>query len=254
MKFHCMALASCLIAACGSSSSLNTPSASSNSCSYTVARQDPNGWLLTRPEVHLNFWGDWKSSYNTPANFEAAWSVLLNNGTVLQRLSEYGIHEGTCDSNYYLTAGSNTYVNDSGSSNDAGNNALDDSTFGDTINAEIRLNQLPYPNDNTLYLIFLEPGDTSESIVTHGWGGYHAHYSYGTQRYAYAILKYAGDNNTVVTTSHEIYEAATNPGGNSGYWDVPSGEEVGDLCQGNNESIYGNVIQTVWSQQLCQCQ
>lgn len=253
MKY--MALVTIMVAACGGSTSNSTdaPSSSSNNCPYSVARQDSSGWLLTRPEVHLNFWGDWKDSY-TPGIFENTWSTLLNGGTVLQRLSEYGIHEGTCDSKYYMTTGSTTYANDGGSFDDAGTNALDDSTFGDTINAEIRLNQLPYPNDNTLYLIFLKPGDTTEMILSHHWGGYHDNYSYGSQRYAYAILRYLGDSDTTVTTSHEIYEAATNPGDGPGYSDRTSGEEVGDLCQGNNENIDGCTVQTVWSQQLCQCQ
>lgn len=224
---------------------------SNSDCPYNVTRHDPNGWLLTEPEVHLDFWGDWSNYPQVvqPYTYENDWYNLLNYDDILQRLAEYGIHEGTVDSTYYTNTGA-TATADDGGPDDAGVLMLEDSTFAAILNEEIRLELLPYPNDNTLYVVMLPPNAFSVRMLAQHWSGYHDHANYGSQQYAYAIIS---DNGNLVTTSHEIYEAATNPDGN-GWWDQASGNEVGDLCNGYTENIYGFLIQKVWSQSLCTCQ
>ena len=235
--------------ACGGSTSISTTGDNSQ-CVGNVTRPSPTSWLLTEPEVHFDFWGDWSSfpKAKQPYSYQLDWFYLLNYGHVLQRLSEYGIHEGTLDTTYYTNTGSTTYVNDSGV-NDAGQTLLDDSSFTATLNAEIQLGLLPYPNDNTLYVVMLPPNVYSGEMINNGWGGYHGHYSYGSQKYAYAIVSYSGND---VIISHELYEAVTDPGLDS-YFDRPNGGEIGDLCAPYTEGINGISVQKVWSQSLCSC-
>lgn len=245
--------------ACGSSSSLDpftSPVAGPSGCPYSVYRHNPSGWLLTEPEVHMDFWGDWKQwadavNVTQPKTFLNDWRHLLNKDGVLSRLSEYGVHEGTMDPILYTDTGSTTLADDGGV--DAGANGfsvLDDTTFATALNAEIQIGSIPYPNSNTLYVVMLPPNVTSYSMVTNHWGGYHTHASYAGQAYAYAIIGYTGN---LVVTSHEIYEASTNPNGD-GYWDDASGDEVADLCEPYTEVIDTYTVQKVWSQTLCQCQ
>jgi len=207
--------------------------------------------MLAEPEVHLDFWGDWDNFplARQPISFEQDWLVLFGSGHVFQRLSEYGIHEGMIDSNYYTNPGSTTYVNDGGL-DDAGQSLLDDNSFPAIINNEIQGGTLPYPNDNTIYVIMLPPNIFTASMLKNNWGGYHMHASFGAQRYAFAIVSYSEND---IMASHELYEAATDPDGN-GLYDRNTGSEIGDLCQSYIELVAGLAVQKVWSQALCQCQ
>ncbi len=276
MRPYCIAICSLALLACESKEQQSV--GDNSGCLFNVVKQSSNGWTLSDPEVHFNYWGDWTTVPNFPQDYTSAWYNLFTFHNVLQRLSEYGIHEGSCDTVFYTTTGSTTYVNDAGAifqSDDAGDDASDDasedssvsvyaatsdggtptlldSTFPVILNAQIQANQLPYPNDNTLYVVMLPPGVSSQSIVRNNWGGYHDHAMYGSQRYAYAIITYG--NGGFITTSHEIYEASTNPDLHTGYRDLSSGEEAADICEGSFETIGGYLLQEVWSQQLCQCQ
>lgn len=250
MKLWILALPIVYGVACSSSSTLDPFSIAGSNCPYHVYHHDPNGWLLTEPEVHLDFWGNWNQwsdaiGITQPDTFLYDWYSLLNQDGVMQRLAEYGIHEGTLDITAYYNPGPTVIDGvDAG-----GSSVLDDTTFAATLGNEIQTGSLPYPNSNTLYVVLLPPNVTTSKIVTNQWDGYHASSSYAGQAYAYAIVRYSGK---LATTSHEIYEAATNPGG-SGFFDDASGNEIGDLCQPNSETINGYTVQKVWSQSLCSC-
>jgi hypothetical protein len=231
-----------------------------SSCLFNVTRHG-DAWLLSEPEVHFVFWGDWNNFPEVvqPDGFQSTWSLLLGSDNVLQRLAEYGIHEGTLDQKYYSDTGPTVYVNDAGldeagTTLDGGVAQLMDNTFVETLNSEIQYGVLPYPNNNTLFVVMLPPYLSTHDIVANSWGGYHGHGSYGAQQYTFAIITYGGDVGTNMTISHEIYEAATNPGG-FGWYDSKVNMEVADLCQTDGaESIGGFTVQKVWSQVLCQCQ
>jgi len=228
-------------------------------CSFDVYRHDPNSWLLTVPEMHFDFWGSyWTNGNNTDALvFQTDWSYLLDSGNVLERLSEYGIHEGTLDPVNHYNTGSTTYVGDAGEfvhNEDGGSvSILDDNTFVATINSEIQGGTLPYPTDNTVYVVMLPPNVNSQLMVNSNFIGYHRNGSYGEQRYAYAIILYTGvvDNNKVIM--HELAEAATDPLLGTGFTGANNEQEVGDLCEAYFDTIGGIEVQSLWSQALCQC-
>ena len=247
MRSYAIALFS-LMVACGSSSSAVRND--SGPCQYDMVRRNPESWLLTNPQVIFDYWGDFSQA--TPVlgdpfqeGTQLKWTWLFSGG-VLSRLSEYGIHSGSLDVTYYSHDGSTQYVGD------AGANILDDSFFASTINQEIQFQSLPYPGDNTLYIIMLPPGTSTQAMTNNNWNGYHRWNTYNGQRYTYAMIQYNGDVYTNVIISHEIYEAATDPDVSTGY--SASQGEVGDLCEGDNVNVAGVIVQSVWSAVLCQCQ
>jgi hypothetical protein len=233
------------------------PEAPTNTCLHNIVRGNANSWLLSTVEMHLIFWGSYPE--NQKAVYQTDWSMLINYGTVLQRLAEYGIHGGLLDSNYYsLNAGDVLPNADGGAPTstvlDSGLALLDDSQVSTQLNNDIQLGNLPYPNDDTLYMIMLPPGTATNAMIQNSWGGYHSYGIYGSQRYAYAIISNHGDdvNTTNIIISHELGEAATDPGLN-GWYDRNTGVEIGDLCAGVPVQVDGYIVQKFFSMGSCKC-
>lgn len=248
-----MLCAGLVVAACGSDA-VGPPQPIGNGCKNNVVRQNPNGWLLTNPEIHFDFWGDWSSQTKYDPNyFWSTWFNLIENDGVLSRLSEYGIHRGEVDPYYYGNNGSPALGDAGVAVTDAGAEQIDDSTIVPQLQHEIQFSQLPYPNDDTLYVVMLPPNITTVGMVKNSWSAYHNWAMYGSQRFTFAVVTFNNEW-TNVYASHEIGEAATDPDLSSGYYDSATGEEVGDLCNGEGTSVSGIVVQTYWSQTLCDCQ
>lgn len=207
--------------------------------------------------MHLIFYGTyWLSTNNEQIFYQMDWNILLNSGTVLQRLSEYGIATGSLDVNSY-----NAKL-DIDTETVSGNTTLitTPKTFDDInlltpeINNEILAGTIPFPNDNTLYVVMLPTNVISKNMADHGWSAYHGDSSYGKTRYAFAVVSYnAAFNKTNSLISHELYEAATDPDAKNGYYEDNDGKEIGDLCGGSYEYIDGMLVQKVWSQMTCMC-
>ncbi len=247
-------------------------------CPHHVARQNSQSWLLLHPNMKLIFWGDYWYNDTTfyYVTIQGVWNYLFGNGQVLQRLSEYGISGGIIDPSVYVTnldvmtktlaslddagadGGPLTDPSDAGIYNGPDGAVpfqyLKDEDIVSEINSEIQLGQLPLPGiDNTLYTIVLPPAVKTVNMAKHDWYAYHASGSYGTMRYAFAVAQFSSDLSTVDgAISHELYEAATDPDGTTGYMDT-DGSEVGDLCQGASDEMGGWQVQKVWSEQVCQC-
>jgi hypothetical protein len=227
---------------------------SNPACEHQVYRHDIDGWLLKNPEMHLVFYGSYWTTYLNFVEeqyYQNAWHNLLDLGTVLQRLSEYGIASGTLDpidrfTNY------NADLNKDGSLITK-QITIDDATFPTDINNDILAGILPQPNDNTLYVIMLPKNTTTKSLVANKWAGYHDHSVYAGNRYAYAIIGYNSTyDNTDELISHELLEASSNPDG-SGYYEDNDGDEIADICQAYTENIDGYTVEKVFSDATCSC-
>jgi hypothetical protein len=232
-------------------------------CINDVVQRSPGSWLLKQPEVHFDFWGKYwsqqKQDSGTGASemddYEFDWTQLLQ-GAVLERLSEYGIHQGSLDPEYYANDPS-ANVRADGGYDEARAPQISDSSIPTELNLEISLGILPYPNDNTLYVVMLPPGVTDDTLVNDSANGYHDSSSYGDQRYAFAVILYLGPEADNGVISHELYEAATDPKVGDGFLNV-DGDEIADLCEGHGTqsqvSVDGITVQKVWSQATCVCQ
>lgn len=241
-----------------------SPTANVGTCPYLVTRQNPDSWLLTQPQVHFVFWGEyWLDSNNNQSVYMTGWNTLLNGGSVLQRLAQYGVGAGSFDLTAY-NLNTNLILPDPEGGLDtittieAGNGTYSLLTNEDIhleINNEILANAIPAPNNNTLYVIFLPPGVISASDSKLNDCGYHSWAIYGEQKYTFAVIFDGAVENVDSCVSHEIYEAATDPQFTG--WRTATGAEIADLCQvpnqNWNEQIDGTYVQQVWSQDTCVC-
>ena len=114
---------------------------------------------------------------------------------------------------------------------------------------------------DTLYFIYLPPGVVStlggdQSCTT--YCGYHNHVRttlfYAVEPYVTCSGCSAGqilDTQTKVS-SHELFEAITDPALNAWYDDT-SGEEIGDICNSDTLTLGGYTVQSEWSQAQGAC-
>jgi hypothetical protein len=269
MRSYAIALLSLI--ACGSAPDIDTGAGliaiapDAGGCPYNVYQHTPGSWLLTQPFMVFDFWGAYWTEGNSfgpdfeAQNFQTQWVSLFDQGNVLQRLSEYGVHEGTISNNFYLNTGSTSYVGDAGefvrNEDGGGVSMLDDTTFQPTINNEIQAGNLPFPTSNTIYVIMLPPNETTATMVNAGFIGYHDNGSYDNVPYTYAIILYLGNIEGNIVISHEVAEAATDPIVSvGGYFGANGEQEVGDLCENQTDTFVNVKVQKLWSAKLCQCQ
>lgn len=232
-----------------------------SSCITQVRKQD-NGWILNQAETHFVFWGAYWQTTREQATIQGNWNYLYSQKHVFQRLAEYGIEQGMLDPTPSLTNPGLQLPGDGGmivpldsTGIDAGVLIeLDDGAIGTQLDQEIRDGIVPPPqNDQTLYVIFLPPNSTTVYMTKGHFAGYHGHASYGSKRYAFAIIGYSND----IILSHEMYEAFSDPDDTTGYRDGDN--EIGDLCENIetpsdfSTTIDGVTVQKVWSQSTCTC-
>lgn len=238
-------LIACLVIGCTQSSYDNLMS-SNPTCINQVTRHDPNGWLLLQPEMHFVFYGQYWDLTAEPDAYEYTWTELLNKGTLLQRLSEYGISSGTLDTEYYFTAQDKTFPNSQVT-------VIDDSLIVNDLIAQITSGSVPKPNPNTIYSIMLPPNTNTKFMLDNNSAAYHSSSSYGAERFTYSISSYQYKFEDVnVFLSHELYEAATDPNWNGFF--QGNGDEVADLCEYfPGEYVDGFLVSKVWSEASCVC-
>jgi predicted small lipoprotein YifL len=230
-----------------------------SACTYNVTKGSPTTWLLTAPEMHFVFWGTWS---DTLINiYQKNWTTLLNGGTVLQRLDQYGIGSGTLDSRYYTITPTdpllfNPELPDGGI---AGPNLWSDYGIVPELNREILAGNIPAPNDNTLYMIMLPAGIDTYNMLTYDEAGYHGWATYNGQKYTYGVIGYRGTTATQINAqdeiiSHELAESATDPDTTTGWRDYSLNQEIADICVWQPTIVDGLTVQKYFIQTLCICQ
>jgi hypothetical protein len=200
--------------------------------------QSPS-WVLTNPQVHLVFWGNYWATVQGGKQEMAAqmveWNTLASDPNFYGLVSQYGVgtgtYAGTINSYWQIPTGQ-----------------LSEQAIQTELTNEIANSVLPTPDSNTIFILLLPPDTQGQYDVQNNFGGHH----WNQNGYTYATIEYTGD--PTGTIAHETWEAATDPDGN-GWWG-PGGEtEVADLCKGNSSwSLDGYTLPTVWSQKDCQCE
>jgi hypothetical protein len=165
-----------------------------------------------------------------------------------------------------------------GSLNTNGN--LDEATIVATFKQEIANGKLKAPDANTLYMVYLAPGEKSQFDVSAAdGGGHHAVFATANGPAYYAIVDSPIDNffkptnmpatatnfqKLTAITSHEMVEALTNPAdwdkvdsasssANKPAWTDSAGNEIGDIAQnsppagGVMSMVDGFMVQKYWS-------
>jgi hypothetical protein len=228
------------------------------SCSYDVVHHDPLGPLLKSPEMHMVFFGSYWLTSTDQQVHQNDWATLLNitgtnNTSVLQRLSEYGIVSGSFDTKTYNEdLGIDLFPNGQLITTQV---LFDESKFPiNDLNDMITAGILPIPNANTLYTVMLPPHVSTTYLAGGNYVGDHDYGSYNGMPYAYSVIVYSSDidyMNAIV--SHELYEAATNPDGYTGFYGVDTDHEIADICLGQYVIVDDVLVQKVFSETACTC-
>jgi hypothetical protein len=160
---------------------------------------------------------------------------------------------------------------------------VDDTDIATEINAQINAGVLPAPDDDTLYMTYFPPGYTitlggSQSCST--FCAYHNTFLRGgTRSVFYGVMpdlaltgpcgfgcgsSLTSFDNLTSVSSHEMIEAVTdaeiglvtgNTLGPPAAWYDPQGTdgEIGDICNGQPDTIAGYTVQQEWSNHNANC-
>jgi hypothetical protein len=224
------------------------------------------GAVITSPLVYASFWGAlWAdAAHQTAAQRLNQYMQDLLAGNFMNVLSQYGVGTG---------AGSGQFMQATFLANVA--NQLADSDIQNTIQQAINAGQIPEPpanNSSQVLMIFLdentEVNDPNSGIVMcEPQGdtafGYHSNFTTAAGNSFYygvipalddACLQNSCGNNPcslglsltqeqrrTQVTSHEFAEMVTDPAPPSGWYDQndPNSGEVGDICNGESDTIVG---------------
>lgn len=195
------------------------------------------GPLLANPEVTTIYWGTAWNSDPLRAQMDAFFDFLVTS-SLLSQLAEYNVSG--------FTIGQGKHVQSVTISSNPPN-TLDDSQIQTTLDSLIANGTVGQSNANSLYFFFLPSGVTvtqQGAASCQQFCGYHNLSSSGV---VYAVDTYddcqgcqfvSGDTlaSSTVVASHEFCEAVTDPHLN-GWFDDNSGEEIGDICAGQNKTI-----------------
>jgi hypothetical protein len=214
-------------------------SLSSTNCPTTnVWRHDPGSWVISSPQIHMIFWGNWWIT-NTTGSAEylsetQTWNILGADPNFYAPVQEYGVGQGQLAGTFFSYWEVPT-----------GN--LAESDIQKELTNEIQSGALPSPDNQSIYVVMLPVDTLSQYDIDNNFSGHHSYLNDAT----YAVIE--NNSNSDFTISHEIYESSTNPDTSNGWWG-PGGEtEVADLCQSHATKLDGYTITTVWSEQQCKC-
>ena len=222
------------------------------------------GSVLSNVNVVVVFWGP-NVDPTTQANIGGFYSAVTNS-LYFDWLSEYNtatqaIGRGTLAGTVTITP-SNI------------NTALNDTDIQTELANQISAGALPASTPNTLYMTYFPPGisitqGTSSSCSAGGFCAYHGTF-YSASEVFYGVVPDEGPgsgcdvgcgsdptpfNNLTSVSSHEMIEAVTDaevgvasgPLGPPIAWYDPNNGEIGDICNAQQGSIAGYVVQTEWS-------
>jgi hypothetical protein len=214
------------------------------------------GPLLTAVEVFTVFWGaEWNQAPQSVVmkNMNLFFDYILTSA-LIDQLGEYSVPGKT------IRHGSRTGTITLTSP--APKTSVQDSAIQQLLQQEITSKNLPAPNPNSLYFVFLPPG---VKVVQGGaascqdFCGYHDSTS---ANIFYAVMPYPGCSGctgglTVAdaltsTSSHELCEAITDAVPGQGWYDDNNGE-IGDICAWKTRILGGYTIQLEWSNTAGSC-
>lgn len=218
-----------------------------------------HGALLTNVRVFTVFWGKTWSDENGDAfkeKINSFFKTVLGTELVPQ-LSEYNVSG--------KVIGSGTFVGTKVISDQAPSKQVTDLTVQKQLLAWIKAGDLPKNDPNTLYFIYLDPGIVSKmgkDVSCRDYCGYHN----AVGDVYYALMPYPSCAGCLGgmdafraltgTSSHELFEAITDPVPGTGWYDDQNGE-IGDICAWQfrvikvKEGSY--TLQLEWSNAKRQC-
>ena len=217
----------------------------SGACRLNVQRQSTSGPLITTPKVVLTWWSTyfWDRHLTERHYYRDALATVGNDSAFWNRLSEYGVTSGSVSGTLDLTRFGGPSA------------SVSEQDIQNALTYRFNVSSIT-PDQNSIYVVMLPNGITSAYDTSNNFIGHHQSYQYNGQNVWYGVVEYSTNTTqTLSVITHEVYEAATDPDGSTGYWDPPNGgeTEIGDPCNLQTMMIDGYPVQQVWSQQACGC-
>jgi hypothetical protein len=220
------------------------------------------GPVLGAVEVVTIFWGAaWAEAAQATLaqNLNAFFDAILQS-SLMDVMAEYGtpsqpIGHGSRVATVTLSD------SEPGSPQPGGGRSVSDEQIQTALQGWVADSTVPAATANTLYFVYLPPGVVSTlggdaSCTT--YCGYHNHVGatlfYAVEPYVTCAGCSSGailDTQTKIS-SHELFEAITDPALN-GWYDDTSGEEIGDICNTDTRTLDGYTVQSEWSQAQGAC-
>jgi hypothetical protein len=213
------------------------------------------GPLLTNVRVFTIFWGAaWQQSPQSTliGQLNQFFDFILTS-SLMDLMAQYSVPGQAIG--HGSRVGTATITNSEPGKAVAGGREVTDAQIQQALQTWVGAGTIPQPTPDTLYFVYLPPGVTS---IFEGqkscqvFCGYHG--NVGTTIF-YAVEPFitcAGcsfgqvfDSLTKVS-SHELFEAITDPAGN-GWFDDNGGNEIGDICNASVQKLGGFTVQLEFS-------
>lgn len=215
-----------------------------------------NGPLIAQPQVFTIFWGTaWQNGtlLNLVAQVNGFFDYILTS-PLIDQLGEYSVAQ------YQIQYG--TRIGTLSLTSPDVSQTVDDSDIQQMLQQQLSSGNIPAPNANLIYFVFLPSGVT----VTQGGSascqvfcGYHDVIS---NDIFYAVMPFpdcsgctsnlSSFDAITVTASHELCEAITDPIPGQGWYDSQNGE-IGDICAWQTKQIGQYTVQQEWSNKAESC-
>jgi hypothetical protein len=220
------------------------------------------GPVLTAVEVVTIFWGAaWgQSPQTTLAQDLNTFFDWILQSSLMDAMAEYSTAGNTIGHGSRIGTATVT-ASEPGTAQPGGGRIVSDAEIQTAIQGWIADGTVAATTANTLYFIYLPPNVVSTRGSDQScaqYCGYHGHIG-GTVFYAvepYVTCSGCSlgpilDTQTKVS-SHELFEAITDPAYN-GWYDDSTTDEIGDICNSDMRTLGGYRVQAEWSQDQNAC-
>ncbi len=215
------------------------------------------GPLIQNVEVSIIYWGSkfkeekWLS---LPDRIDAFFDTILQS-SVMDQMAEYSVKG--------MTIGRGRRVSSTIITSSVPKSHTTDSAIRAQLKKWIAAkNNIPQPNPNSLYFIYLEPGlsvSMGGAKSCSSFCGYHD--AIGSNIY-YSVMPFPSCSgckgeldefeSLCGTSSHELCEAVTDPIPGTGWYHEEFGE-VADICSWSFREEQGYIVQKEWSNKAARC-
>ncbi|HEY8738198.1 MAG TPA: hypothetical protein VIO62_14285 [Candidatus Dormibacteraeota bacterium] len=213
------------------------------------------GPLLTAVQVFTVFWGSaWQGAQAQLAQQLNGFFGYVLTSPLQDQMTEYNTAGSTIG--HGALAGTRTIIAKSPA------RSITDARIQSAIQAWIKAGTVPQPTLQTLYFVYLPPGVTvsmGRQKSCSAFCGYHE--SIGGKIF-YAVMPFPGCSGCAgglapldaltSTSSHELYEAVTDPIPGQGWYDDANGE-IGDICAWQTKKLDPWTVQLEWSNRAGRC-
>ncbi len=233
----------------------------SAAAAVTETLTDKGGPVLTNVEVVPVLWN---SSVSYQAKLESFYDGFVSSEVYADVLSQYSsIGKGTYGGSYTL---------------DQTSTSVTDADVQAALTAMFVADPSVAPTGSTYYPVHMPSGVTAYGVQGKAscsyWCGYHSSFKYNGVDVAYGVIidmdscsscgesGVAASDNLTAASSHEMLEATTDPygriGAGYGWIDTSDGDEIADLCEHNQATIFGSngnpyVVTKLWSNSADAC-